>query len=145
MKTDKLFYRIFLSQPELISELLPDIPPDCEFEYSAPVVKETEVRLDGLLTPKSDDLSLPLVFFEAQMQSDVDFYGRFFAGIFLYLKQYKANRPWQGLLILNCHSQDLGAEVPYRLQLETQVQRLRARVTESFCLVPKASLTENCG
>jgi predicted transposase/invertase (TIGR01784 family) len=124
MKTDKLFYRIFLSQPDLISELLPGIPPDCEFEYSAPVVKETEVRLDGLLTPSSDDLSLPLVFFEAQMQSDVDFYGRFFAGIFLYLRQYKVNRPWQGLLILNRRSQDLGAEVPYRLHLETQVQRL---------------------
>jgi predicted transposase/invertase (TIGR01784 family) len=124
MKTDKLFYRIFLSQPDLISELLPGIPPDCEFEYSAPVVKEIEVRLDGLLTPSSDDLSLPLVFFEAQMQSDVDFYGRFFAGIFLYLKQYQVNRPWQGLLILARRSQDLGAEVPYRSQLDTQVQRL---------------------
>ncbi|MFZ4556787.1 MAG: DUF2887 domain-containing protein, partial [Pseudanabaena sp.] len=40
MKTDKLFYRIFLSQPDLISELVPDIPPNCEFDYSAPVVKE---------------------------------------------------------------------------------------------------------
>jgi hypothetical protein len=44
------------------------VPPDCEFEYSAPVVKEIEVRLDGLLIPSSDDLSLPLVFLEAQMQ-----------------------------------------------------------------------------
>ena len=26
MKTNKLFYHIFLSQPDLISELLPDIP-----------------------------------------------------------------------------------------------------------------------
>ena len=62
MKTDKLFYRIFLSQPELISELLPGIPAGCEFEYNAPVVKEQEIRLDGVLTPVSDDLSLPLVF-----------------------------------------------------------------------------------
>lgn len=81
MKTDKLFYRIFLSQPDLISELVPDIPASCEFDYSAPVVKETELRLDGVLTPISDDLSLPLVFLEAQMQSDDDFYGRFFAAI----------------------------------------------------------------
>jgi predicted transposase YdaD len=34
------------------------------------------------------------------------------------------NRPWQGLLILNRHSQDLGSEVPYQSQLGTQVQRL---------------------
>jgi predicted transposase YdaD len=124
MKTDKLFYRIFLSQPALISELLPEVPPDCEFEYSAPVVKEIEVRLDGLLIPSSDDLSLPLVFLEAQMQSDLNFYGRYFAGIYLYLRQYKINRPWKGLLILNRRSQDLGAEVPYQLQLDLQVQRL---------------------
>jgi predicted transposase YdaD len=124
VKTDKLFYRIFISQPSLISELLPGIPDDCEFDYSAPVVKEVEVRLDGLLSPLSDDLSLPLVFLEAQMQNDADFYGRFFAGIFLYLRQYKVARPWRGLLILQRRSQDLGLEAPYQLQLDMQVQRL---------------------
>jgi predicted transposase/invertase (TIGR01784 family) len=124
MKTDKLFYRIFLSQPDLIAELLPGVPPDCEFEYSAPVVKEVEVRLDGLLIPSSDELSLPLVFLEAQMQSDIDFYGRYFAGIFLYLRQYKPNRPWQGLIVIRHRNQNLGSEVPYQLQLDRQVQRL---------------------
>jgi predicted transposase YdaD len=124
MKTDKLFYKIFLSQPDLIAELLPGVPPDCEFEYSAPVVKEAEVRLDGLLIPSSDDLSLPLVFLEAQMETDVNFYGRYFAGIYLYLRQYKPNRPWQGLLILNRRSHDLGSEVPYQVHMNRQVQRI---------------------
>jgi predicted transposase/invertase (TIGR01784 family) len=124
VKTDKLFYRIFISQPSLISELLPGIPDDCEFDYSAPVVKEVEVRLDGLLSPISDDLSLPIVFLEAQMQSDSDFYSRFFAGIYLYLRQYKVDRPWRGLLILKRRSQDLGLEAAYQLHLNEQVQRL---------------------
>jgi len=124
MKTDKLFYQIFLSQSALISELLPDIPASCEFEYSAPVVKETELRLDGLLTPISEDLELPLVFIEAQMQSDADFYGRFFAGIFLYLRQYKIARPWRGLLILRRRSQQLGYNSPYQILLDAWVQRL---------------------
>jgi predicted transposase YdaD len=124
MKTDKLFYRIFLSQPDLISELLPDIPASCEFDYSAPVVKETELRLDGVLTPISDDLRLPLVFLEAQMQSDDDFYGRFFAGIFLYLRQYKVARPWRGLLILHRRSQNLGTDLAYQVLLDTWVHRL---------------------
>jgi len=124
MKTDKLFYQIFLSQSALISELLPDIPANCEFEYSAPVVKETELRLDGLLTPTSDNLELPLVFIEAQMQSDADFYGRFFAGIFLYLRQYKIARPWRGLLILRRRSQQLGYNAPYQILLDAWVQRL---------------------
>jgi predicted transposase/invertase (TIGR01784 family) len=123
-RTDKLFYRIFLAQPGLISELLPDIPADCQFDYTAPVVKEREIRLDGLLTPVSDDLSLPLVFLEAQMQRDPGFYGRFFAGIFLYLQQYASPRPWRGLLVLQRRSQDLGPEAPYQLALDYWVQRV---------------------
>ena len=124
MKTDKLFYRIFLFQPDLISELLPDIPANCQFDYSAPVVKETELRLDGLLTPISDDLNLPLVFLEAQMQSDDDFYGRFFAEIFLYLRQYKIDRSWRGLVILRRRSQDLGSQSSYQILLDSWVHRL---------------------
>jgi predicted transposase YdaD len=117
MKTDKLFYRIFLAQPELIADLLSGIPAGCEFDYSAPVVKEKEVRLDGLLTPRSEDLTVPLVFLEAQMQSDAGFYGRFFAGLFTYLNQYKVARPWRGLLILQSQSQNLGSAVPYQMEL----------------------------
>lgn len=123
MKTDKLFYRIFLNQPSLISELLPEIPPDCEFDYSAPVVKEKELRLDGLLTPMDND-DLPLVFLEAQMQKDSDFYSRYFGGIFIYLHQYKVSRDWRGLLILNHRNQDLGSEIPYQDLLNNRVQRL---------------------
>ena len=123
MKTDKLFYRIFLTQPSLISELLPEIPDGCQFEYSAPVVKEKEFRLDGLLTPIDND-DLPLVFLEAQMQKDSDFYSRYFASLFIYLHQYKVQRNWRGLLILNNRNQDLGNEILYDDLLDKRVQRL---------------------
>ena len=124
MKTDKLFYRIFLNQPGLLAELLPGIPPDCQFDYSAPVIKEQEFRHDGILTPVENDPNLPIVFLEAQMQLDPDFYGRYFAEIYLYLKQYKIIRPWRGLLILKSRRHDLGSEIPYQYQLDNQVQRL---------------------
>ena len=124
MKTDKLFYRIFLTQPSLISELIPEIPEDCQFDYSAPVVKEKELRLDGLLTPLGNDENLPLVFLEAQMQNDTEFYSRYFGGLFIYIHQYKVKRNWRGLLILNNRNQDLGSEIPYQNLLNNQVQRL---------------------
>ena len=124
MKTDKLFYRIFLSEPSLIAELLSDIPEDCQFEYSAPVVKEKEVRLDGVLTPISDDPDLPIIFLEAQMQRDPEFYSRYFSGLFLYLYQYKVTRLWRGLLILRDRNQDLGSVRTYQTLLNEQVQRL---------------------
>jgi predicted transposase YdaD len=124
MKTDKLFYRIFLNQPSLLAELIPGLPVDCKFDYTAPVIKEQEFRLDGVLTPLSKDTKLPLVFLEAQMQADPDFYGRYFAEIYLYLKQYKSNRAWRGLLILKSRKHYLGSENPYQFQLDSQVHRL---------------------
>ncbi len=124
VKTDKLFYRIFLNQPGLLAELIPGIPADCQFDYSAPVVKEQEFRHDGILTPIGKDPNLPLVFLEAQMQPDTDFYGRYFAETYLFLKQYKITRPWRGLLILKSRRHDLGSEIPYQFQLDNQVQRL---------------------
>ena len=104
--------------------MLSDIPDDCQFEYSAPVVKEKEVRLDGLLTPISDNPDLPLVFLEAQMQKDSEFYSRFFCGLFVYLHHYKVTKFWRGLLILRNRSQDLGSERPYQGLLNNQVQKL---------------------
>ncbi|OAB63455.1 hypothetical protein AY599_17255 [Leptolyngbya valderiana BDU 20041] len=123
MKTDKIFYRLFLRQPELIAELVPGIPTDCQFEYSAPVLKERERRLDGLLTPIGDDPNLPLVFLEAQMQSDNGFYRRFFGEIFLYLEQYEVTRPWRGLLLFPRRTLDFGVETPYQSLLDSQVER----------------------
>ncbi|MEI3651842.1 MAG: DUF2887 domain-containing protein [Dolichospermum sp.] len=124
MKTDKLFYRLFLSQPGLIAELIPEIPKDCEFTYSAPGVKEKGFELDGLLTPVTKDLSLPLVFLEAQMQGDPRFYGRYLAEIFLYLYQYNVKQPWYGLLILPNRNEELGSDIPYQSLLKSQVKRL---------------------
>jgi predicted transposase/invertase (TIGR01784 family) len=124
MKTDKLFYRIFLNQPDLIAELIPGIPSDCEFEYSAPVLKEKETRLDGLLTPIGNNSDVPLIFLEAQMQRDTKFYSRYFRGIFSYIDQYEISRNWRGLLILLNKRLELGSELPHRNLLNSQVERL---------------------
>jgi predicted transposase/invertase (TIGR01784 family) len=124
MRTDQLYYQIFLAQPALLAELIPGLPADCEFEYIAPVVKESEFRLDGLLMPLTDNPEVPVIFIEAQMQADQRFYGRYFAETHLYLYQYQIERPWRGLLILRSQSQNLGSEVPYTTLLNSQVQRL---------------------
>ncbi|MDK2412786.1 DUF2887 domain-containing protein [Aphanizomenon sp. PH219] len=124
MKTDKLFYRIFLNQPDLIAELIPGIPSDCEFEYSAPVLKEKETRLDGLLTPISNNSDVPLIFLAAQMQRDTKFYNRYFRGIFSYIDQYEISENWRGLLILLNKRLELGSELPHRNLLNSQVERL---------------------
>ena len=121
MKTDKWFYQLFLTQPGMLAELIPDFAPEWEFHYSAPVLKEREFRLEGLLCPQSDNLTIPLVFLEAQMQSDEGFYGRYFAEIFLYLQQYPTPRPWKGLLLLRNRKQRLGHTISYQTLLNSQI------------------------
>jgi predicted transposase/invertase (TIGR01784 family) len=108
----------------MLAELMPGIQPDWEFTYNAPVIKEREFRLDGVFTPLSENPRVPLVFAEAQMQSDSGFYWRYFAEIFLYLEQYKISRTWQGLLILVDREQRLGPELPYQELLDQRVTRL---------------------
>jgi predicted transposase YdaD len=124
MKTDKLFYRMLLTQPGAVAELVPGVPEGFEYEYKAVVVKEKELRLDGVLRPLDADEDLPLVFFEAQMQPDEGFYGRFFAEIGLYLQQYPVSRPCRGLLVLWNRSQSLGSKVPYSLLLDHWVEKI---------------------
>jgi len=124
MKTDKWFYELFLSQPGMLAELMPGIEAEWEFIYSAPVIKEREFRLDGLFKPVSNDLLVPLVFAEAQMQTDENFYGRYFAEIFLYLEQYRVHNAWRGLLILQNREQELGPKLPYGDLLEGRITTL---------------------
>jgi predicted transposase YdaD len=57
----------------MLAELLPGIETSWAFSYSAPVLKEQEFRLDGVFTPLSDDPMIPIVFVEAQMQTDKRF------------------------------------------------------------------------
>jgi predicted transposase YdaD len=124
--------------PGIIAELIPNIPSDCEFDYIAPVIKEREFRLDGLFIPQSENWNIPLIFLEAQMQSDAGFYGRYFAEIFLYLQQYPEKRPWQGLLILHNRQQYLGESVPYQVLLREQVKCLYLED-----LLPRADISPN--
>jgi predicted transposase YdaD len=58
------------------------------------------------------------------MQRDSDFYGRYFAELFLYLYQYKVKTSWLGLLIIKNRQDDLGSELPYENELKTRITRL---------------------
>ena len=124
MKTDKWFYELFLSQPGMLAELMPGIEENWEFIYNAPVVKEKEFRLDGVFTPVSNNPMIPMVFAEAQMQSDSGFYGRYFSQLFVHINQYTVKQDWRGLLILRDRNQGLGWEVPYTELLENRVTQL---------------------
>ena len=83
------------------------------------------------------------MFAEAQMQTDENFYRRFFAEIFLYLEQYKVCRPWWGLLILPSRGFNFGTEIPYQDLLEGRVTRFYLRdLRERQKLSPNLTLLQ---
>jgi predicted transposase/invertase (TIGR01784 family) len=99
MKTDTLFYKIFQTQPGLLLELLgQDMTEIVHYDFRSIEVKQTAFRIDGLLIPKRS-ASAPVYFSEVQFQRDEELYHRFFAEIFVYLKQYPQTPDWHGILI----------------------------------------------
>ncbi len=99
MKTDTLFYRLFLRQPKLALELLGLDYPNDSYQFSSEEIKQTAFRIDGLFKPVTDNPNQPLIFVEVQYQADNDFYGRLFSEITLYLYQNKPRRDWLVLVI----------------------------------------------
>jgi predicted transposase/invertase (TIGR01784 family) len=98
MKTDSIFYRLFQAFPSIFFELI-QIPQTQaqNYRFDSVEVKQLSFRMDGLFLP--NESNLPIYFCEVQFQSDNDFYGRFFAEIFLYLSKTDLNNDWRGVVI----------------------------------------------
>ncbi len=87
MKTDKWFYGLFQSAPDLITLLLPqgctaaaalgsDAPGDALYRFEAPELKAANHRLDGAFWPRSDEVGTadrPVVLLEVQMHAKPGF------------------------------------------------------------------------
>lgn len=100
MKTDALFYRLFQALPGLVFELGGlEVADPRGYQFRAEELKQTAFRLDGVLMPPEANPELPVVFVEAQMQAEDDFYGRLFAELFLYLYRMVPVRPWWAVVI----------------------------------------------
>jgi predicted transposase/invertase (TIGR01784 family) len=126
MKTDSLFYRLFQTLPRLFFDLIGLSSLLAErYRFHSVELKQTALRLDGLFKPPDDHPELPLFFIEVQFQSDPALYPRLFAEIFLYLKQYQPQNPWQAVVIYPTRAIDPGDHPHYSALLQSlQVSRV---------------------
>ncbi len=113
MKTDTLFYRLFLRKPKLALELLGLDYAGDSYCFSSEEIKQTAFRIDGLFKPVTDDPDQPIIFVEVQYQVDNDFYGRLFSELTLYLYLKKPNRNWLILLIYPNRSIEKKASIEF--------------------------------
>ncbi|NCR18781.1 MAG: Rpn family recombination-promoting nuclease/putative transposase [Microcystis aeruginosa LL13-03] len=100
MKTDSLFYQIFLRFPDSFFDLIGQPQPGAaNYQFTSQEVKQLSFRLDGLFIPLREDIQQPLYLVEVQFQPDDTLYYRLFAELFLFLRQYQPPHPWQIVVI----------------------------------------------
>ncbi|MCA2937876.1 MAG: DUF2887 domain-containing protein, partial [Microcystis sp. M113S1] len=96
MKTDSLFYQIFLRFPDSFFDLIGQPQQQAaNYQFTSQEVKQLSFRLDGLFMPLREDIQQPLYLVEVQFQPDDTLYYRLFAELFLFLRQYQPPHPWQ--------------------------------------------------
>jgi predicted transposase YdaD len=123
LASDKLFFFLFQSNPDLILRWLKDLPADAAgYSFSAPVLKEREYRLDGLFEPPLERPDLPAVILEAQMAADPGFLLRLYAETGRFLQQQAWSGDWRVVVICPHRELNFGNPEPVREFLEHRVQ-----------------------
>jgi predicted transposase YdaD len=125
--SDKLFFWLFQERSQRLQPLVASLVDDMEgYGFSAPAIKELEVRLDGLFLPPCDQLAhKPALILEAQMAGQPDFFLRLYSESGLVLRhQQRQGQPlrhWRVVVI--CPSKDLsfGDPLPVREFLRERV------------------------
>ncbi|MDM9586209.1 Rpn family recombination-promoting nuclease/putative transposase [Nostoc sp. GT001] len=126
MQTDKIFYSLFQAFPSIFFAIIGDTTANVNaYQFVSVELKETAFRIDGVFIPTSETTNQPLYFVEVQFQLDSNFYRRFFAEIFLYLRQNESVNFWRAVVIYPQRSLDPNDRLPYQLLLDSsQVQRI---------------------
>ena len=135
MNTDRWYYRVFQSAPDLIRELLPGLaaaanalgldpaaPGDQLYRFQALEIKELSHRLDGVLWPRqttgcaeTGSPEFPVVLLEVQMHPDPGFHGRLSAQSLRFVQRHPKVEHLEVVVITPHHRLRLGPSNPPRL------------------------------
>lgn len=100
MKTDSIFYKLFLVFPSIFFELIEHSPEEASlYQFTSREIKQLSFRLDGLFLPTTNEAEKPFYAVEVQFQPDENLYYRLFGELFLFLRQYQPPHPWRVVVI----------------------------------------------
>ena len=124
MKTDTIFYTLLQNLPSVLFELLEQPPTQANhYLFSSVEIKELARRIDGLFLPKPEYPQDPIYFVEVQYQRDDDLYWRLITEAFVYLNQYRPEKPWQAIVMWAKRSLEPGIPIAYQTSLSNgQIQ-----------------------
>jgi len=137
LNTDRWYYRVFQSAPDLIRSLLPGsaaaanasalgldpaAPGDRLYRFEALELKELSHRLDGVLWPREStgcaetgSPEFPVVLLEVQMHRDPEFHGRLSAQSLRFVQRHPKLEHLEVVVITPHHRLRLGPANPPRL------------------------------
>jgi Uncharacterized conserved protein len=123
LNTDRWYYRVFQSAPDLIRALLPGSDPAADvlsldpnepgdrlYRFEALEIKELSHRLDGVLWPsqttgcaETGSPEFPVVLLEVQMHPDPGFHHRLAAQTYRFLQHHPRVEHW-AVVVITPHS-----------------------------------------
>jgi len=116
MRTDTIFYQLFLTFNSLLFELLGKPVDDAAYyQFISAEIKEKAFRFDGIFMPDREDK--PIYFVEVQFQNKPDFYWELIAEISLYLNQYKPVQDWKAVALFAQRRFDVTSLTLYQQEL----------------------------
>jgi len=139
MKTDSIFYQIFLNFPNIFFELINQ--PDTSiqtYEFTSREVKQLSFRLDGLFLPIEKDSNQPFYLVEVQFQPDEELYYRLFAELALFLRQYKPCYPWRIVVIYP--SRSIERQQPHQFEDFLTLNRVQIIYLDELAEIADSSL-----
>ncbi|MBD2196647.1 MULTISPECIES: Rpn family recombination-promoting nuclease/putative transposase [Calothrix] len=120
MKTDIIFYRLFLEIPSIFFELISNHPEEANnYQFASVEIKQTSFRIDGVFLPV-ETIDKPIYFVEVQFQQDDEIYSRLIAEICLYLRQNKPQNDWNAVVLYPNRNVDTGDIKHYREFFDSQ-------------------------
>lgn len=129
MRTDTIFYKLFLTFHSLLFELLGQPVENANsYQFTSVEVKEKAFRFDGIFMP--DSVEKPIYFVEVQCQNKPEFYWELIAEINIYLNQYKPVQDWQAVAIFAKRSLEPETLTGYQQELIANSRVIRIYLDE---------------
>jgi predicted transposase/invertase (TIGR01784 family) len=129
MRTDTIFYQLFLTFHSLLFELLGQPLAEADYyQFISEEVKEKAFRFDGIFIPNCED---KLIYFvEVQCQPKPDFYWELLAEINIYLNQFKPVQDWKAVALFADRRFDVKNLTPYQQELVNSDRIIRIYLDE---------------
>jgi predicted transposase/invertase (TIGR01784 family) len=115
MRRDSIFYKLFQQSPDLLFQLLEQVPDNPEaYRFNSVAVKEPKFEIDGVFLPPEGTPNGIVYFCEVQFQKDVILYERLFGESLLYFfRNRELFADWRAVIIYPSRKMEQSRILPY--------------------------------